>query len=92
MTSPEDSTTIEQLSEKFYAGLLTLDQVCQVLRVSKYALGKMVREGELTTVRVGITTYIGEGTLRSYIAGIHAAANGAPAPRDELAPEGTPTP
>lgn len=92
MTSPDDTTTIEELSEQFYAGLLTLDQARQVLRVSRYALGKMIREGELSTVRVGITTYIGEGTLRSYIAAIHAAANGAPAPHDEQAPEGTPTP
>jgi len=37
------------------------------LRVSKYTLAKMIKNGELKVIKIGPKYYIGEGTLNAYI-------------------------
>lgn len=65
---------VEQLRREFYAGLLTLDESAEALGIGRKALAKLIKDGQLRTVRVGLTVYIGEGTLRSYIAAAHGTA------------------
>jgi len=72
--TPPKGTVVEQLRREFYAGLLTLDETREALGISQYYLDKLVEDGQLRTVRVGTTTYIGHGVVRSYIAAAHGTA------------------
>ena len=74
MTPVKLGNVVEQLHREFYAGLLTLDQTRQALGISRYHLDRLIKDGELRTTRVGPTTYIGQGTVRNYIAAAHGTA------------------
>lgn len=66
-----------ELGEELYSNLLTLDQAQTALRVSKYTLGKMIKAGEITTVKLGSRKYIGKGTLTAFIAkAVQGSQNG----------------
>lgn len=50
-------------------GLLTIDESCQFLKVSRPTFYRIVREGALKTVRVGGRMRVKPDELRRYIGG-----------------------
>lgn len=76
-SSTQSTDLAEELSEELYSGLLTLDQTRTALRVSRYTLTKMLKAGELTTVKVGARVFVSKGALTAYINAVHGdSANG----------------
>jgi len=66
-SSAQPGDLVEKLGDKLYSGVLTLEQARTALRVSKYTLAKMIKNGELKVIKIGPKYYIGEGTLNAYI-------------------------
>jgi len=66
-SSAQSADLVEELREELYSGLLTFEQARTALRVSKYTLAKMLKAGELTTVKIGPRLFISKGALTAYI-------------------------
>jgi len=82
VTSPETTSVVQELHRELYSGLLTLDEAAQALGISRHSLAQLTNRGELRAVRIGGTFYIGEGTLRGYIADVRGTTSPTcPAPR-----------
>jgi excisionase family DNA binding protein len=65
--------------------LLTADEVAAALRISRKLVYRLVRDGELASVRVGSSLRVPVAALRSYVRRSWAS-------RDEPDPDGQPTP
>lgn len=81
---------VAELHDELYSGLFTMEQTRGVLGVSQPTLLKMIRAGDLRTVKLGTITYVSRDSLKAFIATAVGATNGhregPPAPRDELTP------
>jgi len=81
---------VAQLHDELYAGLFTMEQTRRVLSVSQPTLSKMIRAGDLRTVKLGTITYVSRDSLKAFIAAAVGFPNGhcqaPPSPRDELTP------
>lgn len=70
-SSTQSGGLADELGEELYGGLLTFEQAQAALRVSRYTLMKMIKAGEITAVKIGVSRYIGKGTLTAYINAVH---------------------
>jgi excisionase family DNA binding protein len=79
-SSTQSTGLIEELREELYSGLLTFDQARTALGVSKYTLAKMLKAGDLTTVKIGPRVFISKGVLTAYIKAVQENAGNGVAP------------
>lgn len=80
---------VTQLHDELYSGLFTMEQTRRVLGVSQPTLSKMIRAGDLRTVKLGPNSYVSQDSVKAFIATALGATNGhcsPPSPRDELTP------
>lgn len=59
--------------EAVKAELVTYDETCEALEISRYTLSRLVRNGRVDSVQIGRQRYITRASLIEYIKNLHEA-------------------